>query len=341
MTDRNYTCDKTTKQSATRPRRRQKVNTRTFIQRSILRHGLKYDYSESVYITGLTKAKITCNDCGASFLQNPSCHMKGKGCAHCAGCKRLTTKQFINKAKLLHQHDRFDYSKVKYHSSHSKVVIVCELHGEFSIKPNSMLDSRSKGCAECGRETQGPPVVAFDSFVSRARVHHGFKYKYYRADYTLSTIKVKIHCDVHGDFWQVGTDHINGHGCKCCGLDMNGFGRSNFSAICNKRNSGQGSLYVVKCRKDNEVFIKVGITSQSIKQRLNKKFPYDYDVLFHIKGDGGYIYDLETKLHGLLKSNRYQPKIEFGGHTECFTTIKPIEKILKELSSTDQLQLLA
>jgi hypothetical protein len=267
--------------------------------------------------------------------------MKGKGCAHCAGCKRLTTEQFISKAKLLHQHDRFDYSKVKYHNSHSKVLVICKLHGEFSIKPNRMLDGRSKGCAQCGRETQGPPIIAFDDFVSRARVHHGFKYQYYRDGYTLSTVKVRIHCDVHGDFWQLGTDHINGHGCMSCGLNINGFGRSNFSDICNKNNNGQGTMYVVRCRKGSENFIKIGITSRSIKQRLNSKFPYDYDVLFHINGDSGYIYDLETKLHGLLKGTRYQPKIEFGGHTECFTTIKPIEKLLKELSSTDQLQLLA
>lgn len=340
MTDRNYTCAKTTTQSA-RPRRRQKVNTKTFIQRAIVKHGLKYDYSESIYVTGLTKTKITCNDCGASFLQNPTCHMRGKGCAHCAGCKRLTTEQFIEKAKALHTHDLFDYSKVKYTRAHSEVLITCRVHGDFSITPNRFLDKRGNGCADCGRETQGPPSISFDDFVSRARAHHGRKYRYYQDSYTLSTIKVRIHCDVHGDFWQVGTDHINGHGCKCCGLDTKGFGRSNFSAICNKSNNGQGTLYVVNCRKGSETFIKIGITSQSIKQCLSSKFPYSYDVLFYINGDGGYIYDLETKLHSLLKDNRYQPKIEFGGHTECFTTIKPVEKLLKELSSTDQLQLLA
>ena len=69
--------------------------------------------------------------------------------------------------------------------------------------------------------------------------------------------------------------------------------------------------------------------------------PYEYSVECVIDGEAGYIYDLEVKLHLLLKNKSYEPSIKFRGYTECFTTIKPITRLLKELSNTDQLQLIA
>ena len=69
--------------------------------------------------------------------------------------------------------------------------------------------------------------------------------------------------------------------------------------------------------------------------------PYDYTTEYEIEGEAGYIYDLEVKLHLLLKNKSYEPSIKFRGYTECFTTIKLVERLLKELSNTGQLQLIA
>lgn len=44
--------------------------------------------------------------------------------------KKLTTEQFIEKARLVHG-DKYDYSKVEYINSDTKVCIVCPIHGEF------------------------------------------------------------------------------------------------------------------------------------------------------------------------------------------------------------------
>lgn len=43
---------------------------------------------------------------------------------------KLTTEQWIEKARTVHG-DKYDYSKVKYISSQTKVCIVCPKHGEF------------------------------------------------------------------------------------------------------------------------------------------------------------------------------------------------------------------
>jgi hypothetical protein len=65
--------------------------------------------------------------------------------------KRLTTKEFIEKAGKVHG-DKYDYSKVEYVNSVTKVCIVCPIHGEFWQTPNKHLGG--KGCYFCGRKVK-------------------------------------------------------------------------------------------------------------------------------------------------------------------------------------------
>ncbi len=44
--------------------------------------------------------------------------------------KKLTTEQFIEKSRQVHG-NRYDYSKVNYINSRTKVTIICPKHGEF------------------------------------------------------------------------------------------------------------------------------------------------------------------------------------------------------------------
>ena len=60
--------------------------------------------------------------------------------------KKKTTKQFIEKAKLIHG-DKYDYSKVNYVNNHTKIIIICKEHGEYEQIPNSHLNK--KGCSKC------------------------------------------------------------------------------------------------------------------------------------------------------------------------------------------------
>jgi hypothetical protein len=52
--------------------------------------------------------------------------------------KKLTTEEFIEKARLKHG-DKYDYSKVDYQGSKVKVCIICPKHGEFWQRPNDIL----------------------------------------------------------------------------------------------------------------------------------------------------------------------------------------------------------
>lgn len=122
------------------------INKDEFTNRSNTIHRNKYDYSKVDYIDSNTKVCIICPEHG-EFWQRPNNHLKGQGCPYCAGVAMLTKEQFIEKAKEIHGGDRYDYSKVDYVNSDTKVCIICPEHGEFWQTPHSHL--QGKGCGEC------------------------------------------------------------------------------------------------------------------------------------------------------------------------------------------------
>ena len=134
---------------------------------------------------------------------------------------------------------------------------------------------------------------------------------------------------------------MRGRGCKPCSMKDTGYTRTDFISASN-RHKGRAALYVIKCLDGDSVFYKVGITARKVRRRFTQSYmPFSYELTYEIKGDASYIYDLETQLHRLLKHKKYKPSLDFHGQTECFTTIKPIEQLLKKLANTEQLQLIA
>ena len=62
---------------------------------------------------------------------------------------KLTTEEFIAKAKAVHG-DRYDYSKVEYVDSKTKVCIICKEHGEFWQRPSHHTNGH--GCTKCASD---------------------------------------------------------------------------------------------------------------------------------------------------------------------------------------------
>lgn len=65
--------------------------------------------------------------------------------------KKLTTAEFISKARLVHG-DKYNYSKVEYVDTHTKVSVICPIHGSFLTIPCDHLHKH--GCPHCARERQ-------------------------------------------------------------------------------------------------------------------------------------------------------------------------------------------
>lgn len=138
----------------------------------------------------------------------------------------MTTEDFIKKAREIHG-DKYDYSKVEYIDTKTKVCIVCPEHGEFWITPHNHIQKR--GCKSCGDiakskswESVDKKVLRrklFTTFVKNAKVKHGDKYDYSNVEYVNSRTKVCIVCPEHGEFWMTPRQHLQGCGCYGCGKE--------------------------------------------------------------------------------------------------------------------------
>ena len=201
-----------------------RLTTAIFVERAVSFHGLRYDYSNVVYVNAKTNVEIICKEHG-SFMQRASHHTSGSGCPDCGNIqsgivKRLSIDKFIKLANALHG-DKYDYSLVDYKTNRTKVKIICKSHGVFLQEPDSHLSGR--GCNLCGYNTsQSKNTSTLEFVLDRFREAHGDKYDYSNMQYVNSTAKVEIICKTHGTFWQVPNAHKAGKGCQACSSTRNG-----------------------------------------------------------------------------------------------------------------------
>ncbi len=122
-------------------------NTTTeFVMKAWEVHGLKYDYSESVYIGANDLINIECPTHG-KFEQVARTHLSGKGCPACgAARRRKPADAFIREVREVHG-NRYDLSKTAYTTCREKVTATCREHGDFSIRPYHLR--RGVGCPIC------------------------------------------------------------------------------------------------------------------------------------------------------------------------------------------------
>ena len=132
------------------------LNTTEFINRSIKKHGNKYDYSRTEYVKYTSKVIIICPEHG-EFLQNPKKHLLYgcNKCGHTTGSAKQahTTKQFIE-ASINKYGDLYLYNNVEYKTTHTNVNITCKIHGSFQKSPANHI-AGGQGCPACSRASIG------------------------------------------------------------------------------------------------------------------------------------------------------------------------------------------
>lgn len=121
----------------------------------------------------------------------------------------MDKNEFIEKSKKIHG-DRYDYSKVEYKNSRTKVILLCEKHGEYQILPRQHYACK-QGCPYCS----GYKKHVID-FIKKAKKIHGDKYDYSKVKYLNNSTKVLIICPKHGEFHQKPNNHLNGNSCPNC-----------------------------------------------------------------------------------------------------------------------------
>ena len=196
-----------------------KLTNNGFIDRAINVHGDRYDYSLVNYINSRTKIDIICPKHG-EFSQNPNNHLNRK--SKCPLCRNddllkmfaLSNLEFINKAINIHG-DKYDYSKVKYVNGHTKVIIICSVHGEFLQNPYNHLNG--SGCSKCCKIKLGKKyALSLDEFIRKANIIHKNEYDYKNVIYKNCMTKINIICSKHGTFTQTPNSHLSGQGCPNC-----------------------------------------------------------------------------------------------------------------------------
>ena len=128
--------------------------------------------------------------------------------------KKLTTKEFIERAKEIHG-EFYDYSLVEYINSSTKVKVICPIHGIFKVVPYSHATPNKTG-AKC-RKCQGFGRTTED-FIAEAKKVHGEQYDYSKSIYKKAREKIIVICPKHGEWKTTHHSHaVNGHGCQKCG----------------------------------------------------------------------------------------------------------------------------
>lgn len=123
--------------------------TEEFINEAKEKHKDKFNYDKVIYLTSITKIKITCNTCNIEFEQTPSQHLNNKfPCINCfLESVTKTTNQFIEESKLLYG-NKFCYDKTNYINSYSDIDLYCNDCGTH-FKQNVRSHFQGVGCRVC------------------------------------------------------------------------------------------------------------------------------------------------------------------------------------------------
>lgn len=139
----------------------------------------------------------------------------------------MTTEQFIEKAKLIHN-NKYDYSLSVYINPKTKVKIICPKHGIFEQMPYSHLSGR--GCSFCcgGRKYTNEEYIN--------KVKNIFpEYDFSITKYTASNKSIEAICPKHGVFRRQASQLLLGKGCGKCGKESSVLKHRNSIDNLNKR----------------------------------------------------------------------------------------------------------
>lgn len=229
--------------------------------------------------------------------------------------KRLTTEEFKKRAIEIHK-GFYSYENTIYKSMKEKVSITCPTHREFWQNPADHL--MNHGCPKCKADKASCDINDIKQLFEQI---HKEKYTYDFSTYKRNSIKMKMICPEHGEFWQKPELHKNGSGCKKC-TASGGPGKYCESIFSKKPELKykQGTLYFIQLTDSNgTIFFKIGIT-MSMKKRF-----YNF-----IKNNNGHIvwtyndtlykcFEKEQKLLIENKEFKYVPlNLTVGGKHECF-----------------------
>ena len=183
--------------------------TEDFVTKCTKIYGERYDYSKTQY-NGANKPIIVFDNIKkCEVITTPTYLLTKKYSTK----ERMCKENFVKKAKEIHG-DKYIYDETEYVNSLTKIKYVCPKHGLIEQLP---LNHLRYGCRHCSKEhTARLTSSNTEEFIKKAKEIHGDKYDYSKVNYINTNTKVCITCPKHGEFWQIPSKHLHGHGCPKC-----------------------------------------------------------------------------------------------------------------------------
>ncbi|WP_351088807.1 hypothetical protein [Shewanella sp. S1-49-MNA-CIBAN-0167] len=153
-------------------------------------------------------------------------------------------QNFIKKANEIHNY-KYDYVKSTSINLVKKLVIICQVHGEFTQRVDTHL--RGDGCPKCGYiDSADKNKIKTDEFILRSKVIHNNKYNYDKSHCDGGYSLVDINCPVHGLFSQIASQHLKGSGCRACYVDSTRLSQDIFIQECILKHQGKYDYSLVE-----------------------------------------------------------------------------------------------
>lgn len=209
-----------------------------------------------------------------------------------------------------------------------------------------------------------------ESFIKKANEVHGNKYNYdLLPDVFKMTDRVKIVCDLHGEFEQIARNHTHAkHGCPICGrIKANKKITDTFEEFLEKEKKVHGDKYEairesftatkdkvkIRCKKCGNIFEQTGtmhlygngcsfchpapkkLTTEKFKEKLAKTHP-NLEVLTEYISTNKPI-TVRCKIHNHTYTTTPHRLVQGSNCQKCYddrrgkTILKPIEKVIEDL----------
>lgn len=208
-----------------------KPNLNKYIDKVKKIHGLKYDYSKIFLNNWRDKIVVICSHHGEFKIRPDNFYVSG--CQKCSienfkKIMTLSTDDFIKKSISVHG-NIYDYSETICKGTKKKTKIICPVHGIFKQRVDAHLNGSI--CPTCDKEIKANRLrnivalktFSFDETIQKSKEKHNHKYTYdINTEYKNTDSLLKIHCSIHGWFYQTATKHLGGQGCSKCGYILIG-----------------------------------------------------------------------------------------------------------------------
>jgi len=123
------------------------MNKEKFIEKSMLIHVERFDYTLFEYKNSITKSKLICNICGVEFLTTPSNNLTGSGCKNCHDISKIDKSEILK--KLENKNKNWIFNIVDYKNRDSDISYTCNRgHNGISSYRNMI---RYNVCKECDK----------------------------------------------------------------------------------------------------------------------------------------------------------------------------------------------